>query len=240
MSVATALRMKDLVQRTGASREAIRFYINEGLLPEPRKTSRNMAWYSGEHVERIAYIRALQDEHFLPLKAIRSVLDGAEQSGFTAHQRHQFEVLRRRVKAEHAGEARQQFAAVASELQLSADDCAAAREMGLVNADDTVGPQDEELLRIWADNRDQGGLTPERGFGPRDMQLLLDTVDRLFAQELKLFTERLGDMDDTEVLRVLDRLIPNTNRAFALLHERRVQQFLNTIATGNKPAGDRR
>lgn len=234
------LRMKDLVARTGASREAIRYYINEGLLPEPRKTSRNMAWYSPEHVERIQYIRALQDEHFLPLKAIRAVLDGQAAEHFTPHQRHQFEVLRARVRARHAGETRTRFATVAAELKLSDDEQAAARDMGLVNADGTVGPQDEELLRLWADNRDRGGLTPERGFSPRDMQILIEAVEMLFAAELKMFTERLGDMDDAELVKVLDRIIPNTNRAFALLHQRRVQKFLDETDTGTNPGGDPR
>lgn len=232
------LRMKDLVARTGASREAIRYYINEGLLPEPRKTSRNMAWYSSEHVERIRYIRALQDEHFLPLKAIRALLDGEAAEHFTPHQRHQFEVLRQRLRAQHAGDTRTRFDTVAQELELGPDEQAAAREMGLVNADGTVGPQDEELLRIWADNRDRGGLTAERGFSPRDMQILVDAVEMLFAAELKMFTERLGGMDDAELGRVLDRIIPNTNRAFALLHQRRVQSFLDDTDTGEKPGGD--
>jgi tRNA nucleotidyltransferase (CCA-adding enzyme) len=34
-----------------------------------------MAWYGAEHVERIRLVRRLQEEQFLPLKAIRAVLD---------------------------------------------------------------------------------------------------------------------------------------------------------------------
>ncbi len=233
----SGLRMKELVAKTGASREAIRFYINEGLLPEPRKTSRNMAWYSAEHVSRVRYIRALQEEHFLPLKAIRAVLDGQGHEQFTAHQLKQFEVLRQRVAAEHAGDQRLRFDAVASELSLTEAERAAARELGFVNSDDTVGPADEELLRIWAAMRGEG-LTPERGFTPHDMHVIQDAVDILFANELRMFTDRLQDMKDDELGHVLDRIIPNVNRAFALLHQRKLRQFLDQIHSGIAPQGE--
>lgn len=235
----STLRMKELVERTGASREAIRFYINEGLLPAPTKTSRNMAWYSREHVVRVRYIRALQDEHFLPLKAIRAVIDGDGAGQFSRQQLHQFEVLRRREEAAHAGEKRRRFDSLARQLKLTEEEQVAARDQGFVNDDGTVGPADEELIRIWVSQRDEG-LTPERGFGPRDMQIIQDAVDLLFSQELKIFTQRLGDMDDAELGRIFDRIIPNMNRVFALLHERKLRQFLDGITqtTTDKPVGD--
>ncbi len=231
------LRMKDLVEQTGASREAIRFYINEGLLPQPSRTSRNMAWYSDEHVSRVRYIRALQEEHFLPLKAIRSVLEGNANQQFTAQQMNQFEVLRQKVKAGHAGEPRSNFSRLADELKLSEQDREAARAMGFVNADDSLGPADEELIRIWGQMRAQG-LTPERGFGPADLGIIEDAVDVLFASELRLFTDRLQDMQGEELGHVLDRIVPNVNRVFALLHERKLRQFLEQIHGGNPPRGE--
>lgn len=231
------LRMKDLVERTGASREAIRFYINEGLLPEPNRTSRNMAWYSPEHVSRVRYIRALQEEHFLPLKAIRAVLDGRGSQQFTAQQMSQFDALRRQVEAEHASERRRRFEPLADELGLTPQERDAARRMGFVNADDSMGPADEELVRLWVRMREQG-LTPERGFGPDDLHMIQEAVDVLFANELQLFTDRLQDMQGEELGHVMDRLVPDVNRVFALLHQRRLRQFLDQIYTGEKPQGD--
>lgn len=226
--------MKDLVAQTGASREAIRFYINEGLLPEARKTSRNMAWYSPEHVARVRYIRALQEEHYLPLKAIRSLISGEGKEQFSSQQLHQFEVLRRREEAGHKNEARRAFAPIAKKLKLTAQEKIAARQQGLVNDDGSVGPADEELLSIWADLRSES-LTPERGFSPTDMQAIQDAVDVLFANELYMFTERLGGMGDEELTQVLDRILPKVNRAFALLHERKLRQFLADITQSPKP-----
>ncbi len=231
------LRMKELVAQTGASREAIRFYINEGLLPEPQKTSRNMAWYSPEHVSRVRYIRALQEEHYLPLKAIRAVLDGEDEQ-FTPQQLNQFETLRQKIEAGHAGERRRQFAEVAEELSLTPEEQDAAREMGFVNVDGSLGPQDEELIRIWVDHREMG-LNPERGFSPRDMQAVQDAVDVIFASELNLFTSRLQDMKGAQLVQLLDRVVPNINRTFALLHERKLRQFLKQIHDAEAAQGDK-
>jgi DNA-binding transcriptional MerR regulator len=72
------LKMKELEARTGVNREAIRFYIREGLLPEPEKPKRNVALYTEEHVERTRLIKELQEKHFLPLKKVKQVLDSPD------------------------------------------------------------------------------------------------------------------------------------------------------------------
>ena len=58
----------------------MRHYLREGLLPEPVKTSRNMAYYPPEFVERIRLIKQLQEERFMPLRVIRDLLDATTAS----------------------------------------------------------------------------------------------------------------------------------------------------------------
>jgi DNA-binding transcriptional MerR regulator len=69
------LRMGELAEASGAPAPTIKHYLREGLLPEPVKTSRNMAYYPPEFVDRIKLIKQLQEERFMPLKAIKAVLD---------------------------------------------------------------------------------------------------------------------------------------------------------------------
>lgn len=69
------LKMSGLVEASGVPVPTIKHYLREGLLPEPVKTSRNMAWYRPETVERIRLIKRLQEERFMPLKAIRTLLE---------------------------------------------------------------------------------------------------------------------------------------------------------------------
>src|SRR5687768_16064729 len=74
-SDAEMLRMGELAEASGVSAGTIKHYLREGLLPEPVRTSRNMAYYPHEFVERIRLIKQLQEERFMPLRVIKSMLD---------------------------------------------------------------------------------------------------------------------------------------------------------------------
>jgi DNA-binding transcriptional MerR regulator len=69
------LKMSELAERSGVSAGTIKHYLREGLLPEPVRTSRNMAYYPAEFVERIRLIKRLQEERFMPLRVIKGMLD---------------------------------------------------------------------------------------------------------------------------------------------------------------------
>jgi DNA-binding transcriptional MerR regulator len=69
------LKMRELSEASGVSSGTIKHYLREGLLPEPVKTSRNMAYYPAEFVDRIKLIKQLQEERFMPLKVIKGMLD---------------------------------------------------------------------------------------------------------------------------------------------------------------------
>ena len=72
------LKMSELAERSGVSPGTIRYYLREGLLGSGEdvvRTSRNMAWYPPEYVERIALIKRLQEERFMPLRVIKGALE---------------------------------------------------------------------------------------------------------------------------------------------------------------------
>jgi DNA-binding transcriptional MerR regulator len=72
------LKMGELADRSGVSAGTIKHYLREGLLGAGEdivRTSRNMAYYPPRYVERIKLIKRLQEDRFMPLKVIRSVLD---------------------------------------------------------------------------------------------------------------------------------------------------------------------
>jgi DNA-binding transcriptional MerR regulator len=73
------LRIRELAETSGVPAPTIKHYLREGLLPEPVKTSRNMAYYPPEFVDRIKLIKRLQEERYLPLKAIKDVLEARER-----------------------------------------------------------------------------------------------------------------------------------------------------------------
>jgi DNA-binding transcriptional MerR regulator len=71
------LKMSELAQRSGVSAGTIKHYLREGLLGSEEdvlRTSRNMAYYPAEFVERIQLIKRLQEERFMPLRVIRDLV----------------------------------------------------------------------------------------------------------------------------------------------------------------------
>jgi DNA-binding transcriptional MerR regulator len=70
--------MSELAERSGVSPGTIRHYLREGLLGEGQdivRTSRNMAYYPPEYVQRIELIKRLQQQRFMPLRVIKGALE---------------------------------------------------------------------------------------------------------------------------------------------------------------------
>ncbi|HVF52616.1 MAG TPA: MerR family transcriptional regulator [Actinomycetota bacterium] len=57
------LRVDELAARAGVSVDTVRFYQARGLLPPPERDGR-VAWYSGDHLDRLGRIRKLKDDGF--------------------------------------------------------------------------------------------------------------------------------------------------------------------------------
>ena len=74
------LKMSELAERSGVSAGTIKHYLREGLLGQGDdvvRTSRNMAYYPPDYVDRIRTIKRLQEERFMPLRAIKDALEQA-------------------------------------------------------------------------------------------------------------------------------------------------------------------
>ena len=72
------LKMSELAERSGVSAGTIKHYLREGLLGAGEgivRTSRNMAYYPPDYVEKITLIKRLQEDRFMPLKVIKGMLD---------------------------------------------------------------------------------------------------------------------------------------------------------------------
>ena len=77
MSERPGMKISELADASGVSAATIKHYLREGLLGDRDgivKTSRNMAWYPPEYVERIRLIKRLQEQQFLPLRLIKELL----------------------------------------------------------------------------------------------------------------------------------------------------------------------
>ncbi|MCX5817423.1 MAG: MerR family transcriptional regulator [Proteobacteria bacterium] len=73
------LRMRELAEATGLPKSAILHYVARELLPEPIRKGRNMAYYDPVCIERIRFIKDLQNRYSFPLSKIKTILASRDQ-----------------------------------------------------------------------------------------------------------------------------------------------------------------
>lgn len=225
------MRMRDLEKAAGVSRETIRFYIREGLLPEPQRTSRNSALYTDEHLARLLTIRRLKDERFLPLSVIRTLFAGGTDIDWLEPQMlpEIDHILRARLDA---GEERIDAAALNESLGGDPDDLQDLIACGAlsVSADGTITPRDARILKL-LDDGTRLGFTRERGYAAHTMGRLTDVMHSLAELELREFFARVaphvGELEAADMaergIGILNQLMAElfTREILALLTERR-------------------
>lgn len=232
----TELKMRDLCEASGLNRQAIHFYIREGLVPPGRKVGRNQALYSEAHVTRLRTIRRLQHERFLPLSAIRAVLT-EDEAGLSSAQREFLRGLREELPApaEAPGGAELvDTAPLLAEGVLSAADLERAVALGFV-----AGERDKHgVLRVPAHQVPllhtlgalrQAGLSAELGFVVDDLQPFVDAVRRLVAQEATLVAQRLGHLPPAQAGAIARGSLPLLQRLLGQLHETFIHDQLSAF-----------
>jgi AcrR family transcriptional regulator/predicted DNA-binding transcriptional regulator AlpA len=69
------MKISELVKESGLPASTIRYYVREGLLPPPIKTGKTMAYYSDEHLARIAYLKELTETRGMSLAEARDAIE---------------------------------------------------------------------------------------------------------------------------------------------------------------------
>ena len=172
------LRMGELARASGVSAATIKHYLREGLLPEPVKTSRNMAYYPPEFVDRIRAIKRLQEERFMPLRLIREVLEQADRPR-TPHR----EVLER--------------------YDLPANVLDRLAELGVLTPHpDGYDPDDVAVIDAIVRFR-AGGYDEALGFTVYDTLRYREALRPLVEKEVALLVERLGDVEPERAVAIV-------------------------------------
>src|SRR5436309_13441242 len=99
------LKMSELSERSGVSAATIKHYLREGLLgsdDEVVRTSKNMAYYPPEFVDRVGLIKRLQEERFMPLRVIRELI-GSNPDGAARLIELEDRILERAIAARASG-----------------------------------------------------------------------------------------------------------------------------------------
>ncbi|HWT95744.1 MAG TPA: MerR family transcriptional regulator [Solirubrobacteraceae bacterium] len=185
------LKMAELSERSGVSPATIKHYLREGLLGGEEqivKTSRNMAWYRPELVDRLKLIKRLQEEEYLPLKVIRERLD--EDRLLDAAMR---------ARRAEAG-ARVPRAELAERLPGEVLDKLA--ELGVLtpDADGTYDPEDVRIADAFVRFR-AGGYDEDLGFTVYDTLRYQRALAPLVEEEVGVLLENLrGEERAAEII----------------------------------------
>jgi DNA-binding transcriptional MerR regulator len=194
------LRMGELAEASGVPAPTIKHYLREGLLPEPVKTSRNMAYYPPEFVERIRLIKRLQEERFMPLKAIKSVLDDDPERA-NAMLELEDQILDRALAGERsrtsAAEVRNRYGVPKEVLdRLEELEVLSPNSRGYSPSDVTII---EAISRFRA-----GGYDEQIGFTVYDTLRYKTALEELVRQEIEVVMNRLaGEVPPERVVEML-------------------------------------
>ena len=211
------LRMRELAQQSGVSAGTIKHYLREGLLPNPVRTSRNMAWYPPEFVERIRLIKQLQEERFMPLRAIKTVLDDDPERA-RALVELEDRILDRALRDESA---RTSAAEVRRRYDMPPAVLDRLVEIGLLTPN-SRGYSQLDVGVIEAISRFRaGGYDEEIGFTVYDTLRYKRAMEELVREEVEVVLERLaGEMDPDRVVELLEAGAQPLRDFIAALHSK--------------------
>ena len=187
------LKMSELAEQSGVSTGTIKHYLREGLLPEPVRTSRNMAYYPPEFVERIRLIKRLQEDRFMPLRLIKGVIDEDPER---AHALIELEdrIIERAAAAQERG--RVSRAEVRRRYEVPDNVLERLEDLKILSPN-SRGYDGDEVKIIEAISRFRAGGYDERiGFTVYDAVRYREALQPLVEEEVGVLLERLvGEVD---------------------------------------------
>ena len=209
------LRMGELARASGVSAATIKHYLREGLLPEPMKTSRNMAYYPADFVERIRMIKQLQEERYMPLRVIKDLLEEDPDRA-----RALIELGDRLLEHALAGESERVSAAeVRRRYDVPKDVLDRLAELEVLTPDRRgYSPSDVRIIEAISRFR-AGGYEERIGFTVYDTLRYKESMADLVRQEVDVLMERLaGEMDPDEAMRLIGAGTQPLNDLLAAMH----------------------
>jgi DNA-binding transcriptional MerR regulator len=204
------LKMSELADASGVSAGTIKHYLREGLLGGGDgivRTSRNMAWYPPEYVDRIRLIKRLQEERFLPLRLIKELL--ADRPPRTPRE--------------------------AVDLPDNVLDRLA--ELGVLTPDEEgYDPDDVAVIAAIARFR-AGGYDEALGFTVYDTLRYRDALRPLVEKEVEVLVERLGDIDPERAAEIVRAGRDPLRDLLGAMHSKMLLEELRrvTSAGGGEP-----
>jgi DNA-binding transcriptional MerR regulator len=204
---ADLLKMSELSERTGVSAGTIRYYLREGLLGEGEdivRTSRNMAYYPVEYVEKIMLIKRLQRQRYMPLRVIKDALE-EDPDRVSALIELEDRILERVLQSEEIS-GRVPVAEAAERYELPRNVLERLAEIGVLTpARGGYDEDDVKIIEAIASFR-AGGYEEALGFTVYETLRYREALEPLVVEEVSLLLERLagGEVDVERAMRMVE------------------------------------
>jgi DNA-binding transcriptional MerR regulator len=197
--------MSELVERSGVSAGTIRHYLREGLLGDGEdivRTSRNMAYYPPEYVQRIELIKRLQEERFMPLRVIKGALkDDPERVGALIELEDR--ILERALQS--AGErSRISAKAVRERYEIPRNVLERLAEIGVLTPARNGYDQDDVKIIEAIGRFRAGGYDEALGFTVYDTLRYREALEPLVEEEVRALLDRLaGEVEIERAMQIV-------------------------------------
>ena len=193
------LKMSELAERSEVSPATIKHYLREGLLGEGDeivRTSRNMAWYPPEFVDRLRLIKRLQEQRFMPLAAIRRVLAEEDPQRLERLVELEDRIIERAVRARETdritrGEVDRRFGVPAVVLDR-------LEEIGVLTPTSRGYDADDVQIIAAISRFREGGYDEQLGFTVYDTLRYREALGPLVEEEVRVLLDRLAGEVDVE------------------------------------------
>jgi DNA-binding transcriptional MerR regulator len=216
------LKMSELAERSGVSAGTIRYYLREGLLGEGSeivRTSRNMAYYPPEYVERIELIRRLQEKRFMPLRVIKSTLEDEPERVHALIELEDRILERALASAEDSK--RVSIKAVREHYEIPRNVLDRLAEIGVLSPSRGGYDQDDvKIIEAIASFR-AGGYEETLGFTVYDTLRYREALEPLVAEEVQSLLARLaGEVDVDRAMEIVTAGVEPLRELLGAMHSK--------------------
>jgi DNA-binding transcriptional MerR regulator len=186
------MKIRELVKRTGVPKETIHFYIREGLLRKPRKSSVNSADYNKNYVDQIQLIKDLRDNYYLPIPEIKKIIkDFRKQSpsdqAISQFYSRFFRPADRLFAMEIEGrDAFLQETGLGKKWLAKAEGWGVITPEVLEDGEVVYAPDDVAIGKLMVD-MDQLGFGPKDGHDPEDLRYIAEFVRKHVVDSFKKY-----------------------------------------------------
>ncbi|MBV6508063.1 MAG: hypothetical protein JJLCMIEE_01122 [Acidimicrobiales bacterium] len=225
------LRIGELAHEAGVTKATIHHYVKIGILPRPIKTNERMAYYDPACVERLHRVRELRERRYMPLPAIKELLD--------RHGEQSLGLVDAAVLAPFRQRDRHSRADLLEACPVGEHIFDALVESGLLSPepDGTFTADDAEVLSC-VHAMIEAGLGNDESFDPDELSTYVKAMDALVRDEFAMFNAHfLGRSDPDDVARLAREGIRFVSQMLCALHRRRLLIRLEEVTRMEEPDG---